>query len=269
MRYGLIGWPLGHSISPQLHRRLAGVEYDLRPLPEAEFERFMRERDFSAVNVTIPYKRRVLPYCAQMTPAARRCGSVNLLIKGRDGTLTGDNTDLAGLEFLLRQNGWVLTGQTVVILGSGGTGHMAKAAAKELGAAEIATVSRTGELNYENLAKRFGKRDFYLINTTPVGMMPQSGVSPLDLRQFSRCKPAGGGTGHPRVRRAADAGGPGRCCRVRLWDGGAGRRNGAAGLPGATGRTAEPGVHRDAGQRKDHHRAAGRPDAGAGVYRLR
>ena len=74
--------------------------------------------------------------------------------------------------------------------------------------------------------------------------------------------PAGGGTGHPRVRRAADAGGPGRCCRVRLWDGGAGRRNGAAGLPGAAGRAAEPGVHRDAGQRKDHHRAAGRPDAG-------
>ena len=127
MRYGLIGWPLGHSISPQLHRRLAGVEYELRPLPEAEFERFMRERDFSAVNVTIPYKRQVLPYCAQ---AARRCGSVNLLIKGRDGTLTGDNTDLAGLEFLLRQNGWVLTGQTVVILGSGGTGHTAKAAAE-------------------------------------------------------------------------------------------------------------------------------------------
>lgn len=188
MRYGLIGWPLGHSISPQLHRRLAGVEYDLRPLPEAEFERFMRERDFSAVNVTIPYKRQVLPYCAQLTPAAQCCGSVNLLIKGRDGTLTGDNTDLAGLEFLLRQNGWVLTGQTVVILGSGGTGHTAKAAAEELGAAEIATVSRTGELNYENLAKRFGKRDFYLINTTPVGMMPQSGVSPLDLRQFPRCK---------------------------------------------------------------------------------
>ena len=188
MRYGLIGWPLGHSISPQLHRRLAGVEYDLRPLPEAEFERFMRERDFSAVNVTIPYKRQVLPYCAQLTPAAQCCGSVNLLIKGRDGTLTGDNTDLAGLEFLLRRNGWALTGQTVVILGSGGTGHTAKAAAKELGAAEIATVSRTGELNYENLAKRFGKRDFYLINTTPVGMAPQSGVSPLDLRQFSRCK---------------------------------------------------------------------------------
>lgn len=93
----------------------------------------MAARDFAAVNVTIPYKRQVLPYCAQLTPAARRCGSVNLLIKGWDGTLTGDNTDLAGLEFLLRQNGWVLTGQTVVILGSGGTGHTAKAAAEELG----------------------------------------------------------------------------------------------------------------------------------------
>ena len=89
MRYGLIGWPLGHSISPQLHRRLAGVEYDLRPLPEAEFEAFMAARDFAAVNVTIPYNRRVLPYCAQLTPAARRCGSVNLLIKGRDGTQIG------------------------------------------------------------------------------------------------------------------------------------------------------------------------------------
>ena len=188
MRYGLIGWPLGHSISPQLHRRLAGVEYELRPLPEAEFEAFMAARDFAAVNVTIPYKQRVLPYCAQLTPAARRCGSVNLLIKGPDGALTGDNTDLAGLVFLLRQNGWELTGQTVVILGSGGTGHTAKAAAEELGAAEIATVSRTGELNYENLDERFGKREFHLINTTPVGMMPQSGVSPLDLRQFPRCK---------------------------------------------------------------------------------
>ncbi len=57
----------------------------------------MRERDFSAVNVTIPYKRLVLPYCAQLTPAARRCGSVNLLIKGRDGTLTETVRDLLRL----------------------------------------------------------------------------------------------------------------------------------------------------------------------------
>ena len=144
MQYGLIGWPLGHSISPQLHRRLAGVNYELHPLPEEQFDRFMREKDFAAVNVTIPYKRRVLPYCAQLTPAPQRCGSVNLLVKGPDGTLTGDNTDHAGLTFLLRQNGRSLVGETVVILGSGGTGHTAKAAAEELGAAEIAVVSRTG-----------------------------------------------------------------------------------------------------------------------------
>lgn len=187
MQYGLIGWPLGHSISPQLHRRLAGVNYELHPLPEEQFDRFMREKDFAAVNVTIPYKRRVLPYCAQLTPAAQRCGSVNLLVKGPDGTLTGDNTDLAGLTFLLRQNGRSLTGETVAILGSGGTGHTAKAAAEELGAAEIAVVSRTGELNYENLAERYGDRAFYLINTTPVGMAPESGVSPLELRAFPHC----------------------------------------------------------------------------------
>lgn len=188
MQYGLIGWPLGHSISPQLHRRLARINYELHPLPETEWDAFMAAKDFAAVNVTIPYKQRALPYCTRLTPAAQRCGGVNLLQKETDGSLTGDNTDFAGLLFLLRQNGWELAGQTVVILGSGGTGHTAKAVAEEMRASEIATVSRTGALNYENLAERFGKRAFYLINTTPVGMMPQSGAAPLDLRQFPHCK---------------------------------------------------------------------------------
>ena len=187
MRYGLIGYPLGHSFSPLLHRRLADIDYELFPLPEEQFETFMAARDFSAVNVTIPYKQRVLPYCDRLTPAAQRCGSVNLLKKERDGTLTGDNTDLAGLTFLLRQNGWELTGKTVVILGSGGTGHTAKAAAAELGAAEIAVVSRSGELNYQNLSDRFGCRSFFLINTTPVGMSPGCNATPLDLREFPQC----------------------------------------------------------------------------------
>lgn len=187
MRYGLIGYPLGHSFSPLLHRRLADIDYELFPLPEEQFEAFMAARDFSAVNVTIPYKQRVLPYCDCLTPAAQRCGSVNLLKKERDGTLTGDNTDLAGLTFLLRQNGWELTGKTVVILGSGGTGHTAKAAAAELGAAEIAVVSRSGELNYQNLSDRFGCRSFFLINTTPVGMSPGCNATPLDLREFPQC----------------------------------------------------------------------------------
>ena len=187
MRYGLIGYPLGHSFSPLLHRRLADIDYELFPLPEEQFEAFMAARDFSAVNVTIPYKQRVLSYCDRLTPAAQRCGRVNLLKKERDGTLTGDNTDLAGLTFLLRQNGWELTGKTVVILGSGGTGHTAKAAAAELGAAEIAVVSRSGELNYQNLSDRFGCRSFFLINTTPVGMSPGCNATPLDLREFPQC----------------------------------------------------------------------------------
>lgn len=187
MRYGLIGYPLEHSFSPLLHRRLADIDYELFPLPEEQFEAFMAARDFSAVNVTIPYKQRVLPYCDRLSPAAQRCGSVNLLKKEQDGTLSGDNTDLAGLTFLLRQNGWELTGKTVVILGSGGTGHTAKAAAAELGAAEIAVVSRGGELNYQNLSDRFGCRSFFLINATPVGMSPNCNAAPLDLREFPQC----------------------------------------------------------------------------------
>lgn len=188
MRFGLIGTPLGHSISPLLHRRLAGIEYELCPLPEEEFEPFMHAKEFSAVNVTIPYKQRVIPFCGSLTQAAQRCGSVNLLIRQADGILLGDNTDLAGLVFLLQANGWQLTGQTVVILGSGGTGHTARAAAMELGAAEVAVVSRSGELNYQNLHERYGSRAFYLINTTPVGMAPNSNAAPLDLRDFPLCR---------------------------------------------------------------------------------
>ena len=80
MEYGLIGAKLGHSYSKIIHEAVCGYSYELHPLPEEQFDRFMREKDFAAVNVTIPYKRRVLPYCAQLTPAAQRCGSVNLLV---------------------------------------------------------------------------------------------------------------------------------------------------------------------------------------------
>ena len=81
MEYGLIGGRLGHSYSKPIHEALAGYDYRLCPLPTPEeAHAFMRARDFKAINVTIPYKELVMPYCDVIDDAARAIGSVNTSI---------------------------------------------------------------------------------------------------------------------------------------------------------------------------------------------
>lgn len=188
MQYGLIGWPLGHSISPEVHALLGSYPYELCPVPEDGLSGFLARRDWKAVNVTIPYKQQVMAYCDTLTGQASACGSVNLLVRQADGTLLGHNTDYEGLCSLICAAGWQMAGASVLILGSGGTGHTAQAAARAMGAAEVAIVSRSGDLNYQNLAERWEKRECYLINTTPVGMWPQEDAKPLSLRQLPHCR---------------------------------------------------------------------------------
>lgn len=181
--YGLIGNPLGHSFSPQLHRALGGYDYALWPLTEPQLEPFLIKREFSAVNVTIPYKKAVIPYCAALTEEAQQIGSVNCLRKEPDGTLLGHNTDLYGLLYLTRRAGVQLKGKKVAILGSGGTSLTAQAAARKEGAREVLVVSRRGELTYERLLKEHRDTEV-LINTTPVGMFPHEGAYAVDPSLF-------------------------------------------------------------------------------------
>lgn len=181
--YGLIGNPLGHSFSPQLHRALGGYDYALWPLTEPQLEPFLTKREFSAVNVTIPYKKAVIPYCAALTEEAQQIGSVNCLRKEPDGTLLGHNTDLYGLLYLARRAGVQLKGKKVAILGSGGTSLTAQAAARKEGAREVLVVSRRGELTYERLVKEHRDTEV-LINTTPVGMFPHEGAYAVDPSLF-------------------------------------------------------------------------------------
>ena len=117
--YGLIGRPLEHSFSPQLHKMLGDYSYELRPLEPDQLENFLLHESFLGVNVTIPYKKAVIPYCARLTERAQAIGSVNTLVRQPDGSLLGDNTDLYGLQFLARQTGVETRGKKVLILGSG------------------------------------------------------------------------------------------------------------------------------------------------------
>lgn len=181
MEYGLLGEKLGHSFSPQIHRDLAGYDYQLLPTPPEAVEALFAQRAFQGLNVTIPYKRTVMPLCDEIDPRAAAIGAVNTVVN-QNGRLTGYNTDIDGFLYMARRAGVDMAGKKVVILGSGGTSRTARAAAGELGAREIITVSRRGEDNYQNLSRHADAQ--VLVNTTPVGMYPNWGKSPVSLESF-------------------------------------------------------------------------------------
>jgi shikimate dehydrogenase len=119
-RFGLLGERLSHSFSPRIHALLGDYEYKLHEKAPGELDGFLRRGDFDGLNVTIPYKKAVLPYCAELSEAARKIGSVNTIIRRPDGTLFGDNTDYAGFSWLLELLGVDAEGKKTLVLGSGG-----------------------------------------------------------------------------------------------------------------------------------------------------
>lgn len=185
MKCALIGEKLGHSYSKLIHEAFGLYSYELVSLPRDRVGEFMENGDFDAFNVTIPYKRTVMPYCSYISPEAQKIGSVNTVIRTQDG-LHGFNTDYFGFKSMAARADIDFAGKKVVILGSGGTSLTAKAVAADCGAGRITVVSRSGEYNYENLEKLSDCE--VLINTTPVGMYPNNGCSAVKLDSFPRCE---------------------------------------------------------------------------------
>ena len=188
MEYGLIGERLGHSYSPQIHRVFGDYDYQLYPMPEEAVGELLKKRRFKGLNVTIPYKKTVLPYCDEISPAVRAIGSANTLVN-RNGKIFAENTDLPGMLFMLDKAGISLTGRKAVILGSGGTSLTAQAACRSRGARETVVVSRFGPITYEVLYRRHTDADI-IINATPVGMYPHTLISPVELDRFPQLKGA-------------------------------------------------------------------------------
>lgn len=187
MKCGLIGRKLGHSYSCQIHHAIADYSYALWELEPEQLAPFLQKGDFAGVNVTIPYKQQVIPYLDDLSDTARAIGAVNTIVN-RSGRLYGDNTDLAGMIALIRRLGLELHGKKVLILGTGGTSKTARAAAQQLGAAEVYRLSRSGRedaVTYEE-ARRLHGDAAVLINTTPCGMYPAVEDCPLDPADFPR-----------------------------------------------------------------------------------
>ncbi len=183
-RYGLIGEKLGHSFSAVIHPKLADYDYKLISVPKDEIDDFMKKRDFAALNVTIPYKQTVMPYCDIVTDVAKKIGCVNTLVMRPDGKLLGDNTDYSGFLSMAKKAGVDFCGKKVLILGSGGTSLTARTAAADSGAKEVIIVSRKGEVNYDNVYDIADAE--IIVNTTPVGMYPNNGQSLVDLSKFPK-----------------------------------------------------------------------------------
>jgi shikimate dehydrogenase len=189
MRYGLIGEKLEHSYSKIIHEKLADYRYDLIPLNQEEFGKFMTAKEFTAINVTIPYKQRVIPYLDELHPTAKAVGAVNTIVN-KEGTLTGYNTDFYGFEYMLLKNAITIKGKKCMVLGNGGAAKAVIAVLKHLMAGEILLVSRTpsGEaISYEECHQQHKDAEI-IVNTTPVGMYPNTNGSPLDLTPFKNCE---------------------------------------------------------------------------------
>ena len=180
MKTGLLGRKLSHSYSPQIHAYLGDYPYTLFEREPEDVKDFLKHGDFTAINVTIPYKKTVMPYC-RLTDTAKYMGSVNTIVRQPDGSLLGHNTDYFGFTSMVRKSGLDVKGKKCLVLGSGGASVTAVAVLKEMGA-QVVVISRSGEENYDNLHRHADAS--VICNCTPVGMYPHNGVSPVDLDLF-------------------------------------------------------------------------------------
>ena len=180
MKCGLLGRKLGHSYSPAIHALLGDYEYILYEKEAEELENYLRSSDWDGINVTMPYKQAVIPYLDSLTSIASEVGAVNTIIR-RDGKLIGTNTDYWGFLSMVDKSGLSLANKKCLVLGSGGASKMVQAVlhSKE---AHVVVISRSGANNYENLSLHADAS--IIINTTPVGMYPNTGVSPVNLDLF-------------------------------------------------------------------------------------
>ena len=186
LKCGLLGRKLGYSYSPAIHSMLSDYSYELFEREPEQLKDFLLHGDWDGINVTIPYKKTVLPYCRELSPLAKEIGSVNTIVRRPDGSLFGDNTDAYGFESLVKKSGIEVRGKKALVLGSGGASVTVVAVLKRLGAASVTVISRSGEDNYDNIRKHADAK--IIVNTTPLGMYPNNGQAAVDLKAFPNCE---------------------------------------------------------------------------------
>lgn len=181
--YGLLGEHLPHSFSPQIHSALGNRNYNLFEVAPENLDTFMKKHNFKGINVTIPYKKAVIPYLDVISPEAEKIGAVNT-IKVVDGKLYGDNTDYFGFKYMVEKSGVTIHNKKALVLGSGGASLTVQAVLRDMNAREIVVLSRNGDDNYVNMYIKHTDAEI-IVNTTPVGMYPDNLNTLVDLDRFN------------------------------------------------------------------------------------
>lgn len=187
MKYGLLGERLGHSFSKEIHEQINDYQYEITEVPFDKFDEFMTKHDFIAINVTIPYKEKVIPYLDYIDDAAKKIGAVNTIVN-KNGKLYGYNTDYLGLRDLVLTNNIEVKNKKVLILGTGGTSKTSKAVFTDLGAKELVFVSIDpvgDEISYEDAVKYHSDSEI-IVNATPCGMYPNCDDLIIDISTFNK-----------------------------------------------------------------------------------
>ena len=183
-KFGLLGEHLSHSFSPQIHKELADYPYALYEVEKGNLGEWVKTNDLAGYNVTIPYKQDVMQYLNELSPCAKSIGAVNTVVRRSDGTLLGDNTNYYGFAYMLSKLGVDIKGKKALILGGGGASKTVQAVLKEQGA-DIVVVDLGLENNYDNIHLHFDAE--IIVNATPVGMYPKTGMSLVNLEDFGKC----------------------------------------------------------------------------------
>jgi 3-dehydroquinate dehydratase/shikimate dehydrogenase len=199
--FGVIGDPVGHSLSPLLHNTgFVAAKCDASYLPFLvenlkEFVQAIPEFALRGFSVTIPHKQSIMKHLAQCEPMAEKIGAVNTAVVGKDGKLRGLNTDYVGV--LQALGGQLrLRDSRVLIFGAGGSARAAAFALANAGAEVLICARR--EAAARELARACGAQAIArkhlsstcfeaILNATPVGMYPHTGISPLSPRELN-CK---------------------------------------------------------------------------------
>ena len=185
MKCGLLGRKLAHSYSPEIHAFFGDYDYKLCECEPEELEHFVKNGELGGFNVTIPYKKDVIPMCDELSARAQKIGSVNTIVR-KGGRIYGYNTDYDGFLYMVQASGVTIRGKKAIVLGSGGASLTVCAVLNDLGIGELTVISRSGDDNYENISRHYDAQ--VIVNATPVGMYPNTGSALVDLTKFTACE---------------------------------------------------------------------------------
>ncbi|MBD5552526.1 MAG: shikimate dehydrogenase [Lachnospiraceae bacterium] len=228
---GLIGYPVGHSVSPVIHNNLAemyghNLVYVPLPVEPGKLKSAIAGAEafgFAGMNVTVPYKSEVIPYLKEIDPLAKQIGAVNTLVH-TDGGYKGYNTDMPGLYRAMCSDGIQIEGEEIILLGAGGVARAIAFLLLEKGAKHVIILNRnkeraknlTDEVNeavrqrkteektafphkmpfaaayaLEEYREINDSRQYLVIQATNVGMFPHTEHAVIEDESFYRLVKAG------------------------------------------------------------------------------